>query len=529
MGFKVKYSILETTTKHAVQVLTIEKVIKLLSPYHLDAFKKHLKAINAQLPLKLVSSISPIIDKFQGNEVLCKAVYGKNDKQTRQSFNQLASYTLKLTAFLGRNYPSYLAHNIDIAEILVSEGRVKDAFTLSDLLLDISDKIEDNKTAASALAFLSAYYFRTNAVGESLRTQRRLSEVLEREQLLNDIILYFRSNINISVRENDLSYDLERHIAYFTKYIKHPSFAISAMARYYIMYIHYYYNAEFFYTEGHLAQVAEFEEELNKYGYIVLPLFIDMHTRLTLFKLNNPHIDINSKEVKKDFDKLLRYNDYFCFWKYFSNVPILYAVNIKATHFLSNYHKYLHRANPGLYIPKEVANDIAEWTDKAAEVNNSTLWDKTNVIELIHLRLNYSALLLLGNIENRQRGIDLIEETLISYQQLSFSESIDSYFACLMIGYFSLKEYEKCVNTYKRYVKLTQGRKIHDDNDMSILSYYYASQWILTNRKQYPEKLQTVYNSAKRSDFYKNTRDTIEDIVTTYQIPCNISSSEQAA
>lgn len=514
---------METSTKQAVQVLTIEKVVKLLSPYHLDAFKKHLKAINAQLPLKLVSSITPIIDKFQGNEVLCKAVYGKADKQTRQSFNQLASYTLKLTSYLARNYPSYLAHNIDIAEILVSEGRVKDAFTLSDLLLDISEKIEDNKTAAAALTFLSAYYFRTNAVGESLRVQKRLSEVLLREHQLNEIILYFRSNINISVRDNDLAEDLERHVKYFTQFHNHSSFAISAMSRYYTMFIHYYYNPEYFYSENHLNTVIAFEEELNKYGYIVLPLFIDMHTRLTLFKLNNPHVDINNKDIKKEFDKLLKYNDHFHFWKYFSNIPILYAINIKATHFLANYHRYLHRPNPALHIPKDIANEVVDWTEKAAEVNKSTLWDKTNIIELIHLRLNYSALLLLGNAESRQKGIDLIEETLISYQQLSFSESIDSYFACLMIGYFSLKEYEKCVNTYKRYVKLTQGRKIHDDNDMSILSYYYASQWLLTNRKQYPEKLQTVYLASKRSDFYKNTRETIEDIVITFQIPCNIT------
>ena len=130
--------------------------------------------------------------------------------------------------------------------------------------------------------------------------------------------------------------------------------------------------------------------------------------------------------------------------------------------------------------------------------------------------------MLLGNNTQRSEAMDLIEETLISYQQISFSESIDSYFTCLMIGYFSNKEYEKCVNTYKRYIKLTQGRKINEDNDICIHAYYYGAQWMLTGRKQYVEKMSGIYKSTLVSDFFKHPRSTITAIVDSCQIPATL-------
>lgn len=511
-----------TPAKQQVQVLTIEKLVKLLSDEHLAEFKAYLAKANAQLPLKLINSITTDISTFQGNEELCTLIYGRADKQTRQSFNQLASYTLKLTSFLARNYPTYISISVFKPELMVSHGRIAEAVKLMELLLDIGEKIEDFKATARALSFLSQYSYMTNAQGEGLRLQKRLNEILQYEMILNEIMLYFKSNININVRENDLGPDLEKHLTYFSQYVNHTCFSISAHARYFIFYINYYYNAQYFYSKENQEALTIFEDDLSKYGYVVLPYFTDMQSKITLFKLNNPDIDHTTRESKKEIEKLMRLNEYFGFWKYFGNQPELYAINVKATYFLANYHQVLHLLGAEQNIPDDVRADIEVWKSRADEIHRTTEWKRNNILDLIHLRLNLSGLMLLGDSKSRQQAIDLIEETLISYQQISFSESIDSYFTCLMIGYFSTKDYEKCVNTYKRYIKLTQGRKINEDNDICIHAYYYGAQWMLTGRKQYVEKISGIYKSTLVSDFFKHPRSTITAIVDSCQIPASL-------
>ena len=51
-----------TPAKQQVQVLTIEKLVKLLSDEHLAEFKAYLAKANAQLPLKLINSILLILN-----------------------------------------------------------------------------------------------------------------------------------------------------------------------------------------------------------------------------------------------------------------------------------------------------------------------------------------------------------------------------------------------------------------------------------------------------------------------------------
>ena len=81
------------------QFLTIQKVVKLMSPFHKEEFMQHLRDIKASIPLRLVESINPSLIDPMSSDDLCGLVYGRNDLQTRKSFNQLASHTFRLTAF----------------------------------------------------------------------------------------------------------------------------------------------------------------------------------------------------------------------------------------------------------------------------------------------------------------------------------------------------------------------------------------------------------------------------------------------
>jgi hypothetical protein len=125
------------------------------------------------------------------------------------------------------------------------------------------------------------------------------------------------------------------------------------------------------------------------------------------------------------------------------------------------------------------------------------LWNEGYIIKLINVRSLYSGLLLLGTKEEIKKATDIIEETLITYQQIPFQKFLDQIFASLAIGYFSLKQYEKVAECYKRYKKSTNGNSVNEENDITICAYYYASQWITTERKQYAEKLYNTFEATE--------------------------------
>ena len=77
------------------QFLTIQKVVKLMSPFHKEEFMQYLRDIKASIPLRLVESINDSLTDPISSDDLCALVYQRNDIQTRKSFNQLASHTFR--------------------------------------------------------------------------------------------------------------------------------------------------------------------------------------------------------------------------------------------------------------------------------------------------------------------------------------------------------------------------------------------------------------------------------------------------
>ncbi|MBX7181638.1 MAG: hypothetical protein K1X82_05965 [Bacteroidia bacterium] len=501
-----------------IQPLTIEKFVKLLSDFHLAEFKGFLQETNALLPLKLVKSIDRDPDSFQGGDMLCRLVYGKDDSRSKLNFNQLASYTFRMAGWVAKNYPSFLSHNIELMEVLVNTGRLEKANILAENLLDIAEKIEDFRTQTAVLAFLSQQNYLHYNFGESLRLHSRLVEVLETNKVYNEVQVYFKTHFNITARRTNMLEKLDEHLAYFNNFINHPSFAISSYARYCILFIKYYFTPSEFFSPETQQYLLDFESDLNKYGYVTMPFLTEIRTRLSLFKLNFPDYNYGEKEGKKELERLLSYSHYYKFWKYFANLPELYATNIKGTYYLSKYHTMLHRPGFERIIEPEDKKDIASWQERSKYLLDNTNWGKEHLNDMIHLRLNYAALLLLGSNEMRKTAVMLVEETLITYQQLSFSESLDSFISCLMIGYFSLGDYDKCASTFIRYIKLNNNKIINQDNDWVIYSYYYTAQWIQNRRKQYPKKLWDLYDSIPNEPIYRPNKELIEQLADDFGV-----------
>jgi hypothetical protein len=504
------------------QFLTIQKVVKLMSPFHKEEFMQYLREIKASIPLRLVESINDsLIDPISSDD-LCALVYQRNDIQTRKSFNQLASHTFRLTAFLSRNYPSYLLHNISKIEELINLGKLREANILAEILLDIAEKIEDLTTQALVLRFLCQQAHIQKSHAEVLRYSNRITEVLECESKAHQIYHYLRKNFNISIKDDSVLKSLDIHFAYFASFHDAECHKIRILSKFSSLYLLYYYRPTEYLTEKVQQEIVDFEEELNKYSVVTLPFMEDLYSKFCFYKLNLSTTDLSSKEGKNEYQKLLTHNRFLKFWQNYVNIPELYAITIKSTYYLSRYHCINHREDFRLVIPLEDRNDIERLAKRCEELIAKDIWEPDHINDLIHFRLAWSALLLLGERSDINKGVDNLEKLMTTYQQITFSESMDSIFICLMIGYFAMNDYKSCVDTYKRYIKLSKGRIVNSENDLEIHSYYYVSQWISSARKQYLKKIQENYQRAGQHNSRKVIQQTILEMVQYFNIPLSL-------
>jgi hypothetical protein len=108
------------------------------------------------------------------------------------------------------------------------------------------------------------------------------------------------------------------------------------------------------------------------------------------------------------------------------------------------------------------------------------------------VKMLYGVFLMLTGGSHIQKGIDELEMLLTTFQQINLKGSTDSIFMCLMVGYFSIKNYPKCASTFSRYLKSIKGKPGFEGNEVKIYAYYYLSQWLATGGKQYAVKLHNL-------------------------------------
>ena len=214
-------------------MLSIQKVVVLLDEFHLKEFRKYLEESKAELPLKLVDAAKKLIPRIReedekDSDDLCKIIYKKAGVQEKKKFFQLAHHTFKLTGYLSRNYPSYLLHNISKIEHFVNQGKLKEANSLAEILLDAAEKIEDFATARGVLQFFAQHSYMREKKAEAVRFLERNAAVIESEKQLNEIYLYLRSFLHFKDKSVPSAEETERHLLFFKQFHGKESFAVAS-------------------------------------------------------------------------------------------------------------------------------------------------------------------------------------------------------------------------------------------------------------------------------------------------------------
>lgn len=498
-------------------MLNIQKVVVLLDEHHLQEFRKHLEQARAELPLKLVDASKAIGWEEKDSDALCKAIYSKAGTAEKKKFFQLAHHTFKLSAFLSRNYPSYLVHNITHVEVLVNQGKLKEANRLAEILLDIAEKIEDYNTARAMLQYFAQQSFIVEKRTESVRYLERNAEVIDAERAINDMYLYLRSKLHYKDKGSLNRDDIEKHLSFFGAYAKHPAFTVQLMGRYGCVYTLSYLNDERFYTQQTLDELNAISEELDKNPYVVFTFSDDFELNIDYLKLKYLLSHLNEEELQKASEQLLRKREVPRFWRNYLNTAQMAFLSIQASFYVSHY-GFGYRKNHNESLPQEIRDQIDFYKKSCKEILDSTIWNDGLHVRYMNTLNIYCCFLLLGSREDLRSIIDLLEGALFNYQQVAFQRLYDAIFAALIMAYFMLEEYIKVQECYKRYEKLTAPSVKMQENDLTIKAFYYTAQWITTSRKQYKDKITGLLVKTDNVPNLQNARRVILDLMNYYKI-----------
>lgn len=483
-------------------------------------FTNYLQGIKADMSLKLVNAVSRKLDVVNSSDELAQKVYGKVDTKTKQNFNQLASHTFRLTGFVSASYPNYLVHNIGRIEKLINAGQVTDANRLMQWLYDISEKIEDFTTQVAVLKIQAQQAILARAYAENLRLHQQVEKTLENERILNEFFYRIRKYFNAALRDKDVQNVVDENIEWFKQFLNHDAKTVSLFSKVQIIHIYYYYKQTEFFKPETMEQLKKCEEELEAHPFLVFPYLFDLPSKLAYLHLNIATSQLDSPTSRNVFKRLTSPDRIPKYWNSYVNHPMIYALAIQASYLLSKYQYLVHKPNYVAQIPALARENIEYMRRTCLEEIQKQLY-KEHVNDYIYLKITLSAISLLSGVESIKASTDDLEDLMITYQQIPFSESIDTIFICLMIGYFVQGKYAKCSDTFKRYLKLSTYRVSIAVNEKGIYSYYYVSQWLHTGRKQYLKKIKEHLESIEGLVEMSAMHQSLVEMVADYNIPIN--------
>ncbi len=504
-------------------MLYIERVIKLLDDEYFNLFEKHLQRIGAETPLKLVRAIDRGILTEQSSGELCETVYGDASEKNKKKFFQLAHHSFRLTSFLSKNYPNYLLKRINTIQSELNEGRREIAERNLQLSLELAEKIEDHNSLIVLLGILAQKTYLEETYHASLKHREHLLRVLENEKAKHDIYKYLTEKF--SAKKKPLkTKELSEITSFFESYESSDSFVVKVLCKYGYCYAVYFLRRGEFYSEKFFAYILEIEESLRKYNFIVFPFMEDLSYKISYMKLRYLLHKVDMNLVMTEAQDLLKKAEEVLFWNSYMNSPELFSLAIQ-TSFYSTRFLHSYKENHLEEIPEDVKEHLGELKRKCRQLLDKIEWDENSILKHISLKTAHAMLLLLGDQKEIKEAVVSVEGTLVEYQQIAFHTQQDSLFLILIIGYFCLKDYPNVVQSYKRFKKVSEGKVVDSENNLTIHGFYYASQWVFTQRKQYAKKFEAIFNQASTPNL-KPTRKMLADLAKFAQMDIAVDVQE---
>lgn len=499
-------------------MLTIEKIVKLLPDNLYEDFLTELINNGSSLPEQLVSHIdrNPLVE--QTSDELCIAVYGDAEAKTKQKFFQLAHHTFKLTSTLSQNHPSYLLFVVNRVQSLYSKGKSHEAHSILDLAIDVASKINDHQSEILFTNILAQHLNLEEQYTKAAQAHDRITKLQQWLSEINSIYLILRNNY--SAREKVLIGEdaKDEAISPFITLFESESTVVSLLARFAYCYVLDFLNNRDFFTEETQNILLETGDELRRHPYLVFPMLEDLSYKVSYLRLKFFVDSFDDDELLNACDDILENSSKHKFWTGFVNSPEIFSIAIQNGYYLTNYMTSYRKDHPDC-LPDEVKKRLAFLRTKCKQLLDLDIWEQSTYVKMINLKTMYCGVLLLGSKEQQKESVQMLEELLIVYQQVPFHTFSDGIYVTLIIGYFSLGDYERVSTTFKRYRKITSNRKVYLENDLTISAFYYVAKWLDSNRRQYLEKLRRTLDTVDQSKNLASTGRLINQLLEYYAVP----------
>ena len=501
-------------------MLLIESIVKLLDDFHYQTFRNYLrdKSKRSYYPLVLFDVINRDISVEQSSDELGKAVYGNDETEpakTRKKLLQLASYTFKLTGYLAKNYPDYLQHNVTKIQQFINEGELEKATQIANMTLDVAQKIEDYDTELKVLNILIQREVLLEYAKNTQKFHERVREILQHRNDLNEILFHFNQHFRIKGKPSTKE-DTEQLVNFFSPYHASKSFAVSMISRFCTVYGLNFLRDLSFYTEGVYKELIDIESRLDKYEYVILPFLYTINHRISYLKLNYASQQSDKKAILTEAASVIENSKSVLYWKSFSNQAELISLSVQLSHYINNY-LYSYRDDFNEIVPSDVIEEMTKLKKVCEEMLENKNMESQFTLQYIGLTYMFAGFSVLGSQEEVKEGVNRLEYLLSSYQQMPFHSYLSVIYLLLIIGYFSLKQYDKVEETQKRYKKASTGKKVNIENNLTLQGFYLAAKWIDSGRKQYVKK---AFDVVKQVEEYNlnNTKTILTNLMEYYEM-----------
>lgn len=504
-------------------MLLIEKTIKLLDDFHYKVFFEHVKhlSLRSYYPLVLLEVIDRDLEIEQVAEKLCRNVYEDSDEKTMQKFYQLAHYTFKLTSFLAKNYPDYLQQNFTRLQQLINTGKVKQANRLAEMLLDVSEKVEDYTSQTKILHFLAQQSALMESTKQSLTYLEKAEISLRQNQILQEIFTRYYTYYNL--KQKDTEDRTQEFIDFFKKHFEHEKITIRLTSIYCYCFLLHYKKSDQFYTKENFELLDNLEKDFEKYDYIIFPYLVDFSHRVRYLKIRFNMQQSNMEEVMGNALKIIGGNEEILYWNSYINQPEIISILTRVNYLASYYMKSFREDHHDL-LPDDIVAQIQVLLKKCKQLLANEMLQEKFTLRYISLTAIYGLTLLInGRKEDLNEAVERLNQILFNYQQLAFHSYVDAIYSVLGTAYFCLKDFDKVDENYRRYKKATKGKPVNTSNDITIHVFFYTAKWLETGRKQYVKKLESILEKVD-SDHLSGIRNTFVEIIDYFELPITFAA-----